>query len=58
MIFRKKDRQLLSLIESQTRSIAALTMALTTTLADAGHIDGKKAAEISKELMETYNVRK
>lgn len=57
-MFRKKDRQLLNLIESQTRSIAALTMALTTCLADEGHIDGDKAAKISKELMETYNVRK
>jgi hypothetical protein len=57
-MFRKKDRQLLELVESQTRSIAALTMALTSCLADAGHIDGDKAAEISKELMKIYNVRK
>jgi hypothetical protein len=56
-MFRKKDRQLLDLIESQTRSIAALTMALTTCLADEGHIDGDKAAKISKELMKTYKVR-
>lgn len=57
-MFRKKDRQLLNLIESQTRSIAALTMALTSSLADEGHIDGNKAAEISKELMKTYKVTK
>lgn len=57
-MFGRKERQLLELIERQTRSIAAFTAAIAADLSEKGIIDGDTVNKRMNELIKELDVRR
>ncbi len=57
-MFRKKDRELLELIERQTRGVSAFVTAIASELSDKGILDGDTVARNLNELMKELDVRR
>ena len=57
-MFRRKDRELLELVERQNRALSAFVIAIAGDLSDKGIIDGQTVDKRMNELVKELGVRR